>query len=454
MSRILIVDDEQSMVDFLRIMLKKLGHDVTGVTGLLEAEALVDVERYDLVITDLRIRERSGLELLRKVKSRLPTTEVIMITAYATTENAVEAMKLGAYDYVTKPFNVDEFRVLVAKALEKKSLREENLSLQEKLDIRDAYGDVVGTSKAMRQILDMLDRIKDAPSNVLITGESGTGKEVIAKSLHKHSNRRAKAFIAVNCGALPENLIESELFGYRKGAFTGANSDREGLFEAADGGTIFLDEITELPLHLQVKLLRVLQERVVRRVGDTTDHPVDVRVVAATNRDLNAEVQAGRFREDLFFRLNVLQIELPPLRERREDVPILAHYFLQKYNREMGRQLAGFTEECMTLLQAYHFGGNVRELENLVERAVALTPDGLIGREALPDHIAPRPTTAGNLPELDEGGIDLDSYIEAIEKRYLSQALELSGGGKTKAAELLGMSFRSFRYKLDKYRLK
>ncbi len=455
MSRILIVDDERSMVDFIRIMLKKVGHDVGGATTTTEALAALQLGDFDLVVSDLRIKQDSGIDLLRRVKEQSPTTEFIMMTAYATTENAVEAMKLGAYDYVTKPFNVDEFKELVSKALEKKSLRDENLQLQAKLGLREAYHEIVGKSRAMQQVFDLVDRIKDTPSNVLITGESGTGKEVIARALHEHSVRKNKPFVAVNCGALPENLIESELFGYRKGAFTGATSDREGLFEAANGGTLFLDEIGELPLSMQVKLLRVLQERKVRRVGDTNDRVIDVRLVAATNRDLNKAVETGEFREDLYFRLNVLHLALPPLRERPEDIPLLAHHFLQKNNADMGRSLPGFSDEALRYLQQYRFPGNVRELANIVERAVALTPEGEIQADVLPDHVAGRQLAmAGGLPQLDEAGMDLEAFVEAIEKHYLLRALELSGGSKTKAAELLGMSFRQFRYKVDKFGLK
>lgn len=458
MSRILVVDDEKSMVDFLLILLRKLGHRVEGVTTFEEARRLVEQATYDLVISDLRIRDQSGLDLMRLVKERAPTTEVIVITAFASMDNAIEAMKLGAYDYVTKPFNVEEFKVLVNNALEKKSLRDENLSLQEKVTARDVVGDIVGKSAALQGIFDMIERIKDARSNVLITGESGTGKEVVARAIHKASPRRLRPFVAVNCGALPENLMESELFGYRKGAFTGATADHEGLFEAAHGGTIFLDEIGELPLHLQVKLLRVLQERVVRRVGDTQDRPVDVRVITATNRNLEADVHAGRFREDLYFRLNVLHIHIPPLRERREDIVVLAQHFLRKYNKEMGRNLEGFTPEAMVCLETYGFPGNVRELENIVERAVALTPTGRIGVDALPASVCGAqgtPMVTNGLPILDaQHGIQLEAFIEDLEKRYLLRALDLTNGQKNKAAELLGMSFRSFRYKLDKYGIK
>jgi two-component system, NtrC family, response regulator PilR len=454
MSYILVVDDERSMVDFLLILLKQAGHKADGVTSFEDAERLIAAQNYDLLITDLRIRGRSGLELLKLVRELSATTETIMITAYATMENAVEAMKLGAYDYVTKPFNVDEFRILVEKALEKKSLREENLSLQEKLDAKEAYGDIVGKSNAMQKIFDLIDRIKDAPTNVLITGESGTGKEVIARALHTNSARASKSFVAVNCGALPENLIESELFGYKRGAFTGANSDHQGLVESAHGGTLFLDEIGELPQHLQVKLLRVLQERTIRRVGDTVDRAVDVRVVTATNRDLQEDVAKGLFREDLYFRLNVLHLHIPPLRERREDIPALAHHFLRRYNKVMRRELPGFTEACMARLETYPFPGNARELENIVERAVALTPGGMIGLESLPTTVATQVTENGPLPTLDAQGIQLENVMDELEKSYLLRALELSGGSKTKAAELLGMSFRSFRYKLDKFSLK
>lgn len=454
MIRILVVDDERSMVDFLLILLKKEGYEAEGVNGVEDAEAMLRSRPYDLLITDLKIRERSGLELLAIAKELSPTTEVIVITAYATTENAIEAMKLGAYDYVTKPFNVDEFRLLTRKALEKKELREENLQLHEKLSVREELGDLIGKSPPMLSIFDMIGRIKDTRSNVLITGESGTGKEVIARALHVQSNRKAKPFVAVNCGALPENLIESELFGYKKGAFTGASSDHQGLFEAANNGTLFLDEVAEIPLHLQVKLLRVLQERTVRRVGDTVDRSIDVRVIAATNRNLEAEVREGRFREDLFFRLNVLAIHVPPLRERRSDIALLANHFLRKFNKEMGKKITGFNEACITRLEAYAFPGNVRELENAVERAVALTSEMSIGTDVLPESMGKGQMLKSGLPILGGDGMRLEEFIEQLERKYLLEALELSGGAKGKAAELLGMSFRSFRYKLDKYGIK
>jgi two-component system response regulator PilR (NtrC family) len=442
------------MVEFLLIFLKKEGYSADGVTSFDDAESRIDQHTYDLVITDLRIRDRSGIELLKKAKDRMPTAEVIMITAYASTENAIEAMKFGAYDYVTKPFNVEEFRVLVRKALEKKSLREENLQLHEKLTLRDELGDLVGKSQAMADILEMINRVKDTRSNILITGESGTGKEVIARALHNRSSRRARPFVAVNCGALPENLIESELFGYKRGAFTGATGDHQGLVETANGGTLFLDEIGELPQPMQVKLLRVLQERTIRRVGDTQDRTVDVRVVAATNRNLEEEVAAGRFREDLFFRINVIAIHIPPLRERREDITILANHFLRKFNRDMNKQLEGFTEACMSRLAGYEFPGNVRELENTVERAVALSPGPRIDTDALSDKIRGAAAQAAGLPELTAEGFELEAFLERIEKQYLLRALELAGGTKNKAAELLGMSFRSFRYKLEKHEIK
>lgn len=454
MIKILIVDDERSMVDFLLILLKKEGYEANGVTDLDEATALLEKQTYDLVITDLRIRDKSGLDLLRRAKELAPTCELIMITAYASTENAIEAMKLGAYDYVTKPFNVDEFRVLVRNALEKKSLRDENLQLHQKIALRDEVGDLVGRSPGMVQILDLVTRVKDTKSNILITGESGTGKEVIARALHNRSVRKGGPFVAVNCGALPENLIESELFGYKRGAFTGATSDHQGLFEAAHGGTLFLDEVAELPQHLQVKLLRVLQERVVRRVGDTADRTVDVRVVAATNRNLEAEVSEGRFREDLFFRLNVISIAIPPLRARRDDIPILANYFLVKFNREMGKKIEGFTEAALKRLESHEFPGNVRELENAVERAVALSQTSRIDTDVLPERIGGGTGHAAGLTRLTEEGLDLEKYIDELEKQYLVRALEITGGAKNKAAELLRMSFRSFRYKLDKYDLK
>jgi two-component system response regulator PilR (NtrC family) len=367
-ARILVVDDEKSMREFLAIMLEKEGYDVSVADG---GEAALDTlrhEQMDLVITDIRMPKTDGMIVLRSVKDLSPSTVVLVMTAFASTETAVEAMKLGAYDYITKPFKLDAIKLTVAKALEGKRLRDENQLLRRQLETTQRFELIIGKSPKLCEVLDTVRKIADSQSTVMITGESGTGKELVAKAIHHHSNRRDRPFISVNCGAIPETLIESEFFGHVKGAFTGAVSNRMGLFQAADGGTLFLDEITEVPPPLQVKLLRAIQEREIRRVGEAKDLKVDIRLIAASNRDLETAVQDNVLREDLFYRLNVIPIHLPPLRERREDIPLLVDHFLQKFAPAPGlpRRL---TPEALGVLEQYPWPGNIRELENVIERA-------------------------------------------------------------------------------------
>ena len=383
-ARILVVDDERSMQEFLEICFRGQGYDVATAGDVDTALALIDADDYDVVLSDLQMSGRSGLDLLHAVRETSPETAVILITAFATTETAIAAMKEGAYDYVTKPFKVDELRLVVEKALEKKLLSRENRRLRSELQSQLRQRDLIGTSAAMHRVYELVSQVAETRTNVLISGESGTGKELVARAIHARSDRRDRPFVAINCGAIPENLLESELFGHVKGAFTGAVSGKEGLFETADGGTLLLDEVGELPASLQVKLLRVLQERTIRRVGGTSDRRVDVRILAATNRRLEQEVAGGRFREDLYYRLNVIQIALPPLRERREDIPLLVQHFVEKYARELGKPIRGVGAAAAERLLAYPYPGNVRELENAIERAVALSRDGEIGPDALP----------------------------------------------------------------------
>ncbi|MDP3937658.1 MAG: sigma-54 dependent transcriptional regulator [Deltaproteobacteria bacterium] len=453
MSKILVVDDELSMREFLEIMLKKAGYDVETVEDPNEAILRVDSENYDLVITDVLMPRMDGVELLRKIKEISPETTVLMMTAYAATETAVQAMKEGAYDYITKPFKVDEIQLIIEKALEKKRLFQENVILKQELKIRYNFGNLIGSSAEMLKVYDLIQRVTETKANILITGESGTGKELVAKAIHHNSARRDRPFVTVNCGAIPENLLESELFGHVKGSFTGAVSNKMGLFELADRGTIFLDEVGELTLTLQVKLLRVIQEKTFKRVGGTEEQHVDVRVITATNRDLEEEVSRARFREDLYYRLNVIQIKLPPLRRRIEDIPVLAQHFVEKYSLELGKEVVKISKEAMDVLIRYHYPGNVRELENIIERSVALETSSIILPETLPPVVHKRERDLVSFEEVNipPEGLPIEKVVEDLERRLLMSALRKAGGVKKRAAKILHLSFRSFRYRLEKY---
>ena len=446
-TRILIVDDELSMREYLSILLEREGYEV-GVAGNAE-EALrqIDGSLFDLVISDVQMPGLSGIELLSRIKQVTPETAVLMVTAFSTAEQAVEAMKLGAYDYVSKPFKNEEIKVLIGKALEKQGLKRENTILRQEVAQRDGFCGIIGKSAKMRELFDMIQKVAPSQSSVLILGESGTGKELAARAVHMSSPRKSKPFVGVNCGAIPESLIESELFGHKKGAFTGAVADRPGLFEQADGGTLFLDEIGELPLQLQTKLLRVLQEREFRRVGDAKVIKADVRVLAASNRDLNEDIKNASFREDLYYRINVVQIVMPPLRERIEDIPLLVEHFCRKFQPD---DPASVSPGALKALMNYNFPGNIRELENIVERSLILD-SSLIAESNLPLQVSSgrTPVLSAEVTIPDEG-IFLEPLLEELEKQYLLKALEKTGGAKKKAAELLGMSFRSFRYRLAK----
>lgn len=453
MHKILIVDDEQSMRDFLTIMLSKEGYDAVSVEDGQQACQAIDDDIYDLVITDIKMPGISGLDVLRHVKLAAPETFVLVITAFSSTDDAVAAMKQGALDYITKPFDIEKIKLVIRNALERKQLSDEHDYYKRQYDHQFDVTNIVGNSQVMRQIFDMVKRVSSSKSTILVTGESGTGKELIAQAIHQNSPRYEKPFVAVSCGAIPETLLESELFGYMKGAFTGAVSNKIGLFELADQGTLFLDEIGELPLMIQVKLLRVLQERQFKRVGGTKDISVDVRVIAATNRDLRKMVDDNTFRGDLFYRLNVIPIHLPPLRERKEDIPILAQHFLEKYNREIGKHFTQITDEAMAKLLAYAWPGNIRELENVIERAVALESEPTIKVDSLPENIRGSVDyVAAQIPaDIPAEGIDLELVVGEIEKDLLVKALERTGWVKKQAANLLHLSFRSFRYRLDKF---
>ncbi len=451
--RILVVDDEPGLRQMLGILLRRHGYEVAEVAGYVAAREAIDQspQPFPLVLTDLAMPDGSGLDVLAHAKRRTSATEVIVITAHSTVENAIGAVRAGAYDFVRKPFDTAELVALVQKALEKHEIVRENRRLRAQIA---GVPEVVGRSPAMRAVLDLVARIAPTRTTVLITGESGTGKERIARAIHQGSDRRDAPFLVVNCGALPEALMESELFGHEKGAFTGAAARHLGLFREADGGTVLLDEVGELPLALQVKLLRVLQERRVRPVGAAQELPVDVRVLAATNRDVEAAVAAGTLRQDLYYRLNVIRIELPPLRDRREDIPLLAERFVRRFAQEMDKDVVGFTPDAARALTGHAYPGNVRELENIVERAVALAGARAIGLGDLPPELAGSVgAPSSSILELPPEGCDLDAVLHEVERRLLVTALDRSGGVRTAAARLLGVSFRSLRYRLDKHSL-
>ncbi len=452
---ILVVDDEPGLREMLSILFKRERYEVTVSPGFATArEAIRNAPHaFGVVLTDLMMPDGSGLDILTLAKQRSAETEVIVMTAHSSVETAIEAMKRGAYDFVTKPFATSELRAVVAKAFEKGALVAENVRLRAQVE-RNNPKDLLGHSQPMRQILDLITRVAANRSTVLITGESGTGKERIARAVHDVSDRIDKPFLVVNCGAIPEALVESELFGHEKGAFTGAGTRKLGIFREADGGTVLLDEVGELPLGVQVKLLRVLQERKVRGVGESNETTIDVRVLAATNRVVEEDVKAGKFRQDLYYRLNVIRIEVPPLRVRREDVGELAKHFLERCSREQNKEIRGFSSDALRALDAYDFPGNVRELENIVERAVALASGPQIGLGDLPHEVSgatgqPSP----GLVTLPESGCEIDSVLGEIERRLILQALERAGGVRTVAAKSLGLTLRSLRYRLQKHAL-
>lgn len=455
-SRILVVDDEESIREFLDIMLRKEGYEVTMAEDGAKAIDLLKKKTFDLVISDMQMPQVTGMELLKHVKDNFPDLLFMMITAFGTTETAVEAMKLGAYDYITKPFKIDEVRIVIGNALKSKNLEVENRALKKELVKENSFQNIIGNSDSMHRIFELVRRVSQAPTNVLITGESGTGKEVVAKAIHYNGPLKDKPFVTINCGAIPENLMESEMFGHKKGSFTGAVIDKSGLFEVADGGTLFLDEVGELPLSIQVKLLRAIQERIIRRVGATDDIKVDVRIIAATNRDLEKMVNDSTFRQDLYYRLNVILIKTPSLRERRDDIPLLANHFLKKYNDRLVKNIGGISQEAMEILKKYDYPGNVRELENIIERTVALEAGSTILPESLPPFVnTPSGRKMASSQEIEIGaeGIDLDRIVGQIEKELLIKAIHVANGTKKKAAKLLNISFRSMRYRVEKYGL-
>ena len=476
MEKLLVVDDERSMRELLELVLKREGYGVHTAENGTRALELIRQNVYDLIISDVKMPDINGIDLLARVREISPETMVIMITAFATVDTARRAFKLGAEDLVIKDagFDVEELKVSVGKVLEKKHLRQENVLLKRELRQRNSLDNIIGRSPQMQAIYQMIETVAVTTSTVLITGESGTGKELVARAIHSTSDRSAAPFVSINCGAFTETLLESELFGYMKGSFTGANANRKGLFEAAEGGTIFLDEIGETTPAMQVKLLRVLQERGIRRVGGLEEIAVDVRVVAATNRDLSQMVDDGTFRNDLYYRISVIPLEMPPLRARRTDIPDLVRHFLEKYSAAANRPTLEISEEAMRYLESYDWPGNVRELENTIERAVALEhgrvagldrrredngppvgqQDRRIRPEWLPERILKyKPRTVTDL-DLPEDGIDLEGYLSQLEKDYIIRALHRTNGNQTRAAEILKMSVRSLRHLLDKHRIR
>jgi two-component system response regulator PilR (NtrC family) len=452
-ANVLVVDDERSMREFLAICLRREGYQVSVAESGGRALDWLSDHPVDVVVTDLRMPGQvDGLGLLRGIRERGLDTEVIVVTAFATPETAIEAMKQGAYDYLTKPFKVDEIHAVIGRALEKRALVEANLALREKVTGRYRLASLLGRSPQMQRVFELIGKIHSTRTSVLVTGESGTGKELVARALHSEGNRAQRPFVAVNCGAIPPELMESELFGHRRGAFTGAVADKTGLFQEAVGGTLFLDEIGELTLPLQVKLLRALQERRIKPVGDAVESEVDVRVIAATNRELEEEVARGAFRSDLYYRLNVIEVRLPALRQRREDIPLLLEHFVRRYAAEQDKRVIGLTPEAARALQAYDYPGNVRELENIIEHAMTMASGPRIELGDLPRLRQPAVSGASDGAQVDipDEGFDLDRALADYERAIVQRAMEQAGNVRKRAARLLGISFRSLRYRLTK----
>jgi len=442
--KVLIVDDDLEMCALLSDVLKGEGYSVDTTGDSLEASKILKREEFDLVITDLKMKGLKGLDLLEGAKKVLPLTPVIIITAFGTIESAIQAMKMGAFDYITKPFQMDELKLTVKKALENRFLKKEVVRLKKEVESRYQFHLLIGKSASMQKVYDLIARISDTSANVLISGESGTGKELVAKAIHYNGSRKEGPFIAVNCAAIPETLLESELFGYKKGAFTDARTDKRGLIFEAHEGTLFLDEITEMPYTLQAKLLRVVEERKVRPLGDTNSYPIDVRIVSATNRDIKSLVKGGRFREDLYYRLKVIDVGLPSLRERKEDIPLLVKHFLDKFNSELKKGVSGISEDGLKVLLKYSWPGNVRELENVIQRAVTLTQHEVL----LPEDLLPS-SMEESAEESFEKALREDYTADKLEKEYIRRVLIKVGGNKSRASEILGLDRKTLRRKLE-----
>jgi len=452
-AKILVVDDERSIRELLEIFLKKEGYEVTSSYNAEEALQRLKTKEFDLIISDIKMADMTGIDLLREVRAQGFNGQFILLTAFATAETAIQALKMGAYDYILKTENfIEELKFVVVSALENRRLKEENTYLRREFRKVHGMGNLIGRSQKMQELFKMIEVVSATASTILITGESGTGKELVAKAIHLNSPRAESQFVSVNCGAFTESLLESELFGYVKGAFTGAAANKKGLFEVADKGTLFLDEVGETSLAMQVKLLRVLQERTLRRVGGTEEIPVDVRIIAATNRDLTAMVQDGTFREDLYYRISVIPIEIPPLRHRTDDIPLLANHFLSRLNASMGKKIQRLSDEALKKIESHSWPGNVRELENAIERAFILETSEELSTVHLPENAGElaRQRAAVTIP--DEG-FSLEQHVENLQKSYLEEALRRSNGVQVKAAELLGMTYRSFRHYMQKYNI-
>lgn len=453
MEKILVIDDEKSILDLLDMVFKKEGYQVETSLSATKGLGLIDKQDFDLILCDIKLPQMNGMEILERVKAKRPDIPVIMITAYGTTKQAVEALKAGALDYVVKPFDMEELKIIIAQGLEKRRLKQENILLKNELREKYRFGNMIGKSKKMREIYSLIEKIAGTGTSVLIEGESGTGKEMAARAIHFLSRRREDPFVSINCAALPENLLESELFGHMRGSFTGAIADKKGMFEVAQSGTLFLDEVGEMSPLTQVKLLRALQEKRVRRVGGTEEIPVDVRIIAATNQNLKKKIEKGNFREDLFYRLNVISFEMPPLRKRREDIPLFVPHFLKKHCIGMGRKMKRIPPEMMKIFESYPWPGNVRELENVMERIVAIEERGTITEESLPGELL-SPHKTSETKFLFQPGFNLNEYLDDISRNHIRQAFEASEGNLGKTASLLGINYRSLRYLIEKYGLK
>jgi two-component system, NtrC family, response regulator PilR len=451
--RLLVVDDEPSMREFLEIMLSQEGYQVVLASNGEEGFKLYRQDEPDLVLTDVKMPGMSGLDLIKEIHSIDPGVPIIAITAYACADDAVRAVRAGAYDYLSKPFQIDDLRMIIRNALETRRLRRENQLLRQTLDRQHRFGEIIGKSPQMVEIFDLISRVAPSKANVLVVGESGTGKELVARAIHIHSTRANRPFVTINCTAIPESLLESEMFGHLKGSFTGAIGNKAGLVETAHTGTLFLDEVGDIPLSVQAKLLRFLQEREFRRVGGTDDRKVDVRIIAATNRKLEKEMEQGNFREDLYYRLNVIRIPIPPLAERDEDIPLLVDHFLKKFAAEQGKDIKKVSSLALRILCNYDYPGNIRELENIIERCVTLEDSDQLTADNLPPKLVEGPVSKGSpATDLDipPDGIDLNRTMENLERRLITRALDITGGNRSRAAALLGISFRSLRYRLLK----
>jgi DNA-binding NtrC family response regulator len=441
--KILVVDDDLEMCALLSDVLKGEGFSVMALSDSIDASKALKREEFDTIVTDLKMKGLKGFDLLEEANKRAPLTPVIIITAFGTIESAIQAMKMGAYDYITKPFQMDELVLTVKKALENRLLKKEVARLKKEVESRYHFHQLIGKSPPMQRIYGLIERISDSSSSVFVTGESGTGKELVGKAIHYNGVRKDGPFIAVNCAAIPETLLESELFGYKKGAFTDAKTDKKGLMFEANGGTLFLDEITEMSNTLQAKLLRVIEEREVRPLGDTRSYPIDVRIISTTNRDIQSVIEEGRFREDLYYRLKVIDIELPSLRERREDIPLLIQHFIDKFSANLKKRISGVSEEALKLLLDYSWPGNVRELENVVERAINLTQQETILPEDLPKSLDQRADE-----KLFEKAVREKLTLSQLEKEYVKRVLIEVEGNKSKAAERLGLDRKTLYRRL------